>query len=139
MKSSISSYYYFGWMWTGMPKVPKISLHIFVARHPHITQSKVCYFTALRDHQQKTCKFLNRLCLLISNPFPHSSLITGNLHFSWSNVLILYCTYISLTSSYTIHTYVWLFSIYPLLYLFYTQILYFFAVLYFNISLCGIN
>ena len=90
-------------------------------------------FKEIRDRRQKTFGFLNRLCLLISNPLPPS--LTDSLDFSWSNVLILYLYYISLSSSYLHYTYLYIYYLYiyiPILDLFYARILYLFIVLHFN-------
>ena len=59
--------------------------------------------------------------------------LTVSFHFSWSNVLIFNYTYIGFTSSYTIHAlYIYELFYIPILYLFYTHILHFYTVLYFN-------
>ena len=59
--------------------------------------------------------------------------LTVSFHFSWSNVLIFNYTYIGFTSSYTIHAlYIYELFYIPILYLFYTHILHFCTVLYFN-------
>ena len=83
----------------------------------------------VRDCRQKTFGFLNRLCLLISNPLPPLSL-TDSLDFSIQHrYLILILALV--THTYTIHTCIYTVYI-PILYLFDTRILYFFTVLYFN-------
>ena len=76
-------------------------------------------FVYLRDRRQKTFEFLNRLCLLISNPLPPPLL---NRHPSFFLIQRLdFYTNIGLTSSFTIHAY-----------LFFTRILNFFTVLHFH-------
>ena len=84
----------------------------------------------IRDRRQKTFEFLNRLCLLISNPLPPPLL---NRHPSFFLIQSLdFYTNIGLTSSYTIHTYGCTVYYLPIPYLFYTRIRYFFTVLPFN-------
>ena len=82
-----------------------------------------------RDRWQKTFGFLNRLCLLISNPLPPLSL-TDSLDFLIQHrYLILILALV--THTYTIHTCIYTVYI-PILYLFYTRILYFLTVLHFD-------
>ena len=87
-------------------------------------------FVYLRDRRQKTFKFLNRLCLLISNPLL-SPLLKRHTSFFLIQRLDFY-TNIGLTSLFTIHAYVYTVYYLPILYLFYTCILYFFTVLHFH-------
>ena len=80
-----------------------------------------------RDHQQKTSKFLNRHCLLISNPLPLSLINRQPWFFMIQRLYFI--LYISPSSLYTIYTCICTVYI-PTLYLFYTHILYFYSVLY---------
>ena len=82
-----------------------------------------------RDNRQKTFVFLNRLCLLTSNPLPPP--INRQPWF-----FMIQCPYFILilaliAHTYTIHTCIYTVYI-PILYLFYTRILYFYSALYFN-------
>ena len=84
---------------------------------------------ALRDRRQKTFEFLNRLFLLISNPLPLRLINRQPWFFMIQRPYFI--LYISLSSSYTIRTCICTVYI-PILYLFYTRILYFYSALYFD-------
>ena len=84
----------------------------------------------LGDRRQKTFGFLNRLCLLISNPLPPSVINRQPWFFMIQRpyfILIL----VLVAHTYTIYTCINTVYI-PILYLFYTCILYFFTLLHFN-------
>ena len=82
----------------------------------------------LRDHRQKTFGFLNRLCLLISNPLP--PLIKRQPWFL--DQTSLFDTYISLSNTCLHYTYLYIYCLYIYIILFYTRIIYYFTVLDFN-------
>ena len=55
-----------------------------------------------------------------------------SLHFSWSNILILYCIYIGLTSSHTIHTYMFNCLVYSYYYTYFICV-YYTSLMYYNL------
>ena len=81
----------------------------------------------LRDRQQKTFRFLNRLCLLISNPLP--PLINRQPWFF--DPTLLFDTYISLSNSYLHYTYLYIYCLYTYTIL----ILYLYTILLYCITL----
>ena len=103
-------------------KPPSLTFMYFPSKQSVSAEVMWC----VRDHRQKTFGFLNRLCLLISNPLP--PLINRQPCFLIQHrYLILILALV--THTYTIHTCIYTVYI-PILYLFDTCIPYFFTVLY---------
>ena len=86
---------------------------------------------SVRDRRQKTFGFLNRLCLLISNPLP--PLINRQPWFFMIQHPYFILILVLVAHTYTIYTCIYTVYI-PILYLFYTRILYFFTVYYTSIK-----
>ena len=100
-------------------KPPSLTFMYFPSKQSVSAEVMWC----VRDHQQKTFGFLNRLCLLISNPLP--PLINRQPWFF--DPTSLFDTYISLSNSYLHYTYLYIYCLYTytiLIWYSYTILLY---------------